>query len=633
MEAPLMKIEDLGTSPMTKAEFEEEPDYSDVNPKDVDTHKTMDSFQDTDTYNFTTSTYTYGVMDSMSTRIPEDDSNLSDGDHGQVTDLRTDAAGTTTSHSFSVADHLHNHQLCINDKNKSNNNNTHNYNFNYSVATTNNSEYKVAKNECINVDNTQKKACCNISPFFRQLMAVLTVCGMGASSGIFQSFSAVAIPSWKAGPMNLTDNQAKWFASLPSLVTVPGSFFGGLICEALGPKQALTVLVPFVAQSWALISFSGFYSHLLLARFSQGLSMSVINVGIVIYPAEVGATQTRGIMIGFCDSCYQFGVLLTYTLGVFLESENIAAVYFGLLCVHMLALTLTPESPLWLAKRGRIEEATQSVKSLRRSSLTPDTLWSLSQSSSKAEASNGLLDQFKLLKEWRILKYVLVGSFLLIFKELTGQCAVTAYTVQIFQLSGSTIDPYWCTFVLGLVRMLGCLLSMTIMERFPRRITLCVGDLLTSGSMMVISVYFLCKEFEQIPEGNSFGWVPFLGMISFTALQGCIIGPVTWALVGEILPNDIRNLGGGIVVAVFSLFQFLVTITFPDIVKTIGSGWTYFCYACFSLLGAFFVMCFVPETRGLTIVQKTDIEKEGDQVTKESWGRISDTSDVRFSTS
>ena len=81
-------------------------------------------------------------------------------------------------------------------------------------------------------------------------------------------------------------------------------------------------------------------------------------------------------------------------------------------------------------------------------------------------------------------------------------------------------------------------------------------------------------------------------------------GPVTWVLLSEIFPNNIRNKALAIAVAAQWASNYLVSATFPlmkdstYLKETFNNGFAYWIYGLMSLLAVYFVFKFIPETKG-----------------------------------
>jgi SP family xylose:H+ symportor-like MFS transporter len=93
-------------------------------------------------------------------------------------------------------------------------------------------------------------------------------------------------------------------------------------------------------------------------------------------------------------------------------------------------------------------------------------------------------------------------------------------------------------------------------------------------------------------------------MLTYTASFAMSWGPVTWVLLAEIFPNNIRG-DMSIAVAAQWIANWVVSYTFPImndnawLIKLFNHGFSYWIYGVMGLLAAFHVK-FVPETKGKT---------------------------------
>ena len=104
--------------------------------------------------------------------------------------------------------------------------------------------------------------------------------------------------------------------------------------------------------------------------------------------------------------------------------------------------------------------------------------------------------------------------------------------------------------------------------------------------------------------GRAIALSPRAGIVALVAANlyvfafGLSWGPCVWILLGEMFPNRIR--GSALAVAVFAqwIANWLVTISFPPIVDTLGPVAAYGLYLFFAVVSFFFVQRLVRETRG-----------------------------------
>ena len=79
------------------------------------------------------------------------------------------------------------------------------------------------------------------------------------------------------------------------------------------------------------------------------------------------------------------------------------------------------------------------------------------------------------------------------------------------------------------------------------------------------------------------------------------LGPVTWTVINEIYPGEVRGRAVAVATAVNWGAAFLVSGFFLSLVKAIGQAYTFWLFAAFCVIGLIWVIVDVPETRGRSL--------------------------------
>lgn len=101
-------------------------------------------------------------------------------------------------------------------------------------------------------------------------------------------------------------------------------------------------------------------------------------------------------------------------------------------------------------------------------------------------------------------------------------------------------------------------------------------------------------------------WIPLVCVLIFTVAFSIGVGPIAWLLISELYPLEYRGIGGAITSCFSYLCAFISVKTFVDLEAAFGLHGAFWIYALVSLLGLFFVLIFVPETRGKGLEEMTD---------------------------
>lgn len=193
----------------------------------------------------------------------------------------------------------------------------------------------------------------------------------------------------------------------------------------------------------------------------------------------------------------------------------------------------------------------------------------------------------------------LISIFFALYSGVNG---ITFFAATIFKHaqfpSGSDLGSggNLPSIILASSQVLASFLSTFFVERFGRTFLLKVSSatLTISGSVLGIYFYFLLDHKEYF-------WLPLAALISFAFGFAIGLGPVTWLLIAEILPQQIRNLVNPLIIGYNWFCVSLITTSFPWLKEEISYYGIFWLYAGVAGVGFIFVCLFVPETKGKSL--------------------------------
>lgn len=146
-----------------------------------------------------------------------------------------------------------------------------------------------------------------------------------------------------------------------------GALVFGVVAERFGRLSILRILVLIMSLLAVACAMAGSYEQLFYIRAVQGLAIGGALPVAICYINEIAPTETRGRFFGTFQVLMVSGFGLAALLSAWLIPAFGWRIMFGLGAIPLaiLPFTLTlPESPRWLAGRGRTEEAAQSLVKL-----------------------------------------------------------------------------------------------------------------------------------------------------------------------------------------------------------------------------------------------------------------------------
>lgn len=392
---------------------------------------------------------------------------------------------------------------------------------------------------------------------------------------------------------------------------VIGSALSGSFASSLGRRDSLRVAAllfflsalgsaypefPFFEKgdtSFALILMFNFY------RIIGGIGVGLASAICPMYIAEIAPSDIRGKLVSCNQFAIIFGMLVVYFVNYSIKasiteevlitdgwrymflSGAVPAALFGVL------LFFIPRTPRFLVMTGRHEAALavlQRVNGEERAHAILKEIQSVSKEKKEKLLTYGLT-------------VVIVGILLSVFQQAIGINAVLYYAPRIFEKIGGGGDSMMQTVVMGCVNIVFTLVAIFTVEKVGRKPLLIVGSVgMAIGAFCVA----LCDELHVE------GILPVLSIIVYAAFFMMSWGPICWVLISEIFPNTIRSQAVAIAVAFQWIFNYLVSSTFPALYE-FSPGFAYGLYGVICVIAALFVWRMVPETKGLTLEQMSNL--------------------------
>lgn len=352
--------------------------------------------------------------------------------------------------------------------------------------------------------------------------------------------------------------------------------------------------IPFVI-GWLLITYALNVSMLLVGRTVTGVCSGIISLAAPVYIMETSKPSARG----FLGSGYQLtvavGILLSYIVGKYLAWSWLAFHCTIYPVIFLVLMCFMPESPQWLIKRGKFSDATDAMLFLYGNDQA------LADPTAQSHEENRF--HYSEIIQSHILKPFILSLVLMFFQQFSGINAVMFYTVKIFVASGSDIDPHTATIIVGSVQVVFTLVACLLTDKSGRRILLIISGSVMALSFGLMSLYYFLKK----ENGNEYGWMPILSIITFVAAYSIGYGPLPWVLLGELIPTKVKGSASAISAAFNWLCAFIVTKEFDDILRILNEDGTYLMFGLICFVAVIFVILFLPETKGKSVQEIENI--------------------------
>lgn len=112
----------------------------------------------------------------------------------------------------------------------------------------------------------------------------------------------------------------------------------------------------FFQLSWILLLVSSHIAALMLSRVCAGVGAGGAFIVTAMYIRETMQSEIRGALITIGYGTQYIGILAMYLMGGYLSYYTIVWISFGVsLIVAILLITVVPETPPYLVKKGKIK--------------------------------------------------------------------------------------------------------------------------------------------------------------------------------------------------------------------------------------------------------------------------------------
>ena len=256
--------------------------------------------------------------------------------------------------------------------------------------------------------------------------------------------------------------------------------------------------------------------------------------------------------------------------------------------VFFVMLIGIPQSPRWLVKKGRVEEARVVLHNIGEENYEQE----LAEIVESIDATHSQGDEPLFIAKYRL--PVLLAILIAMFNQLSGINAILYYLNDIFARAGfDKVSSDLQAVAIGATNLLATILAMSVIDRLGRKQMLLIGSVGTALCLAGVAAIFFTHRHEEL-----LVWllVGFIGFFAFS--QGAVI----WVYLSEIFPNRVRAKGQSLGSFTHWFMNALIAWTFPQIAKSSGAA----PFMLFSAMMAlqFFVVLFVfPETKGLSLEQ------------------------------
>lgn len=471
----------------------------------------------------------------------------------------------------------------------------------------------------------------------------------------------------------LTSIQAGVVVSCAIVGVILALFFTGAFCERFGRKRVLIAIAITYSLSTVISATAPSFEVLVIGRFIGGLAFASITVS-AMYIGEIAPADQRGRFVSVSQLLITLGSLVAFIINYFLvkamgsvgwiDHTNVWRLMLGseliANAIWVSALLTIPESPRWLIKQGRIEEARRVFGKVIDGARIEETIDNVRDSIGAATGHRAGA-QLKTLFSRPMMFIVLVAVSYAVVQGATGMNAVLFFAPTVFEQVGMSVESTFLqTVLLGLVAVVFTLVAIVYVERWGRRNLTLAGLAIIACAHVAIWYGFDSAQYSLDEDavlaiqaqgvdieplapyvGRRYetdvdlkrdlaqwysrkdlplvsgpiinatisidGRLVLFGIFAFLAAFNMSIGPIMWVVFSEIFPNRVRSVALPFAALVQSISSFSIQQLFPWQLENLGAGNTFLNYGILAFIGLVVMGLILPETKNKSI---EEIERE-----------------------
>jgi len=437
------------------------------------------------------------------------------------------------------------------------------------------------------------------------------ICAVAAFGGLLFGYDTAVIAGaigYLQVKFELSPMLTGWAASSAIWGCVFGALFSGALSDKYGRKKVLLLSGLLFTLSALGSAVPDNLTQFVMARFIGGLGVGSASMLSPLYISEIAPAKIRGMLVTLYQLAIVFGINIIYIVNYLianthdqvwnvqlgwrymLGSEGIPAILFFIL------LFFVPESPRWLVKENRSDEALKILNKINRPEETHRILKEIKEAVNEEKGS--FLDLFKP----GIRKAMVVGSVLALFSQVTGINAIIYYAPEIFKQVGfGSESALFQTMIIGFVNMLFTLVAIRFIDYWGRRTLLIWGISGMVSCLLGMGMFF----YFEITSGS----LLLLFILGFIASFASSLGPIPWVLISEIFPTKTRGTAMSFSIVILWLGVVLITQFFPVLLSLFGGAFTFWIFMINALILLIFTLIFIPETKQKTLEEIQEIWK------------------------
>ena len=386
----------------------------------------------------------------------------------------------------------------------------------------------------------------------------------------------LAMDYWRAefATGDSTDVTAEQESLIVSILSA-GTFFGALLAapfgDLLGRRYGLMASAGLVFNLGVILQTASTRQPMFVAgRFFAGLGVGLVSALVPLYQSETSPKWIRGTIVGAYQLAITIGLFLAAIVNNGTKNRDDSgsyripiAVQFAWSIIICVGLLFLPETPRFLIKQDKHDQAAKALARIRRLDPThPELVEELGEieANHRYEMSISKASYIDCVKG-TIGKRLLTGCCLQALQQLTGVNFIFYYGTQYFENAGFR-NPFIISVITNTVNVLSTFPGLYLVEKLGRRNLLLMGAIGMCTCQFIVAITGTVAGTEDLPAQQAA--IAFVCIYIFFFASSW--GPVAWVVTGELFPLKVRAKCLSMTTATNWLLNFAIAYSTPYMV-------------------------------------------------------------------
>ena len=392
-----------------------------------------------------------------------------------------------------------------------------------------------------------------------------------------------------------------------NLGSIIGLLLNGYLQSRFGSRRVYMFAMCLMGCFIFMLFFAQNIQMLLAANILCGIPWGIFQTNTTAYAAEITPAALRGYLTAWVSMCWGSGSFLAAGIlygSLQLPGDAAWRVPYGLQWVWIPPLLIVgyfaPESPWYLIRRGKIDEAEKNLRRLARKDhytdeMMADTLALMKHTNEmeRVEAANSSYRDCFRGSNMRRTLIVMMAWWVQIFN---GQ-GITAYTTIFLRSVGMSEQmAFRYSMAIQSVNIVATGIAIVLMGKVGRRLFYLFGTASIGTCMLIIGIMGFVATRKEVA-------VPVAAFMIITNLCFKLsLGPSCYTVVGEMSANRVRAQTIVIGRAIYVCGQIVSNQLNPRMLNDTGDAWNWgpragIFYFGFDVLWFAWTWFFLPETK------------------------------------